>query len=224
MVPAGDLVGGLQKRLVCKAFGLLQHLCAQHTVGLDHRKFLWGQPAGLIQDGFVNADLTDIVQRRRQRNVILLLGGQVVAAGQFHQPVQQRLGDDADVPHMRAGLAVAELHDLAQHAHQHIGVLFAGADLVGHHLHQPPLLGVQLDGVDHPAVDDLGVKGAADVIACAQFVGLADDFFRVIAGDHDHRHILDGVVGVHGAQHLKAVHDRHIDIQQHQRDLPGLFL
>ena len=30
------------------------------------------------------------------------------------------------------------------------------------------------------------------------------------------------MVGVHGAQHLKAVHDRHIDIQQHQRDLPGL--
>ena len=163
------------------------------------------------------------MQRRRQRDIILLLRGQVVAAGQLHQPVQQRLGDDADVPHMRAGLAVAELHDLAQHAYQHIGVLFAGADLVGHHLHQPPLLGIQLDGVDHPAVDDLGVKGAADVIACAQLIRLADGFFRVVAGDHDHRHILDGVVGVHGAQHLKAVHDRHIDIQQHQRDLPRLF-
>ena len=48
VVPAGDLVGSLQKRLVCKAFGLLQHLCAQHTVGLDHRKFLCGQPAGLV--------------------------------------------------------------------------------------------------------------------------------------------------------------------------------
>ena len=123
------------------------------------------------------------MQRRRQRDIILLLRGQVVAAGQLHQPVQQRLGDDADVPHMRAGLAVAELHDLAQHAYQHIGVLFAGADLVGHHLHQPPLLGIQLDGVDHPAVDDLGVKGAADVIACAQLIRLADGFFRVVAGD-----------------------------------------
>ena len=191
-------------------------------MGLDHRKFLCSQPAGLIQNGFVNADLADIVQRRRQRNVILLLGGQVVAVGQLHQPVQQRLGDHADMPHMRAGLAVAELHDLAQHAHQHIGVLFAGADLVGHHLHQPPLLGVQLDGVGHPAVDDLGVKGAVHIVAGAQLVGFADGFLRVVAGDHDHRHILDGMVGVHGAQHLKAVHDRHVDIQQHQRDLPGL--
>ena len=191
-------------------------------MGLDHRKFLCGQLAGLIQDGFVNADLTDIVQRRGKRDVILLLGGQVVVVGQLYQPVQQRLGDSADVPYMRAGLAVAELHDLAQHAHQHIGVLFAGADLVGDHLHQPPLLGVQLDGVGHPAVDDLGVKGAVDVVTCAQLVGFADGFLRVVAGDHDHRHILDGVVGVHGAQHLKAVHDRHVDIQQHQRDLPRL--
>ena len=31
--------------------------------------------------------------------------------------MQQRLGDDADVPHMRAGLAVAELHDLASALH-----------------------------------------------------------------------------------------------------------
>ena len=81
VVPAGDLVGGLQQRLVCKAFSLLQHLCAQHTVGLDHRKFFCGQLAGLVQDGFVNADLADIVQCRRQRDVILLLGSQVVAAG-----------------------------------------------------------------------------------------------------------------------------------------------
>ena len=45
-----QLVGGLQQRLVCKAFSLLQHLCAQHTVGLDHRKFFCGQLAGLVQD------------------------------------------------------------------------------------------------------------------------------------------------------------------------------
>ena len=32
------------------------------------------------------------------------------------------------------------------------------------------------------------------------------------------------MVGIHGAQHLKAVHDRHVDIQQHQRDLPCFCL
>ena len=125
---------------------------------------------------------------------------------------------------MRAGLAVAELHDLAQHAHQHIGVLFPCADLVGHHLHQPPLLGVQLDGVGHPAIDDLGIKGAVHIVTGAQLIRFADGFLRVVAGDHDHWHILDGMVGVHGAQHLKAIHDRHVDIQQHQRDLPCFCL
>ena len=32
------------------------------------------------------------------------------------------------------------------------------------------------------------------------------------------------MVGIHGAQHLKAIHDRHVDIQQHQRDLPCFCL
>ena len=72
MVPAGDLVGGLQQRLLAEIFQLLQHLRAQHTVGLDDLKFLRGQPAGLVEDLFVDADLADVVEGRGQRNQILL--------------------------------------------------------------------------------------------------------------------------------------------------------
>ena len=36
--------------------------------------------------------------------------------------------------------------------------------------------------------------------------------------------ILDGVVDVHSLEHLEAIHDRHVDVQQHQCDVPGLRL
>ncbi len=105
------------------------------------------------------------------------------------QAFQQHLGELADVLHMpgQAPLAVAELHDLAQHAHQHGGVLFLFADLVRHQRHQPPLLGVQFDGVVHAAVYHLGGEGAVHIVRSAHLVGPADGFLRVLAGDHDHR-------------------------------------
>ena len=126
VVPAGDLVGGLQQRLVCKAFSLLQHLCAQHTVGLDHRKFFCGQLAGLIQDAS-SMPILPISCSADASGMLSCCSGSGRSGWSALSAVQQRLGDDADVPHMRAGLAVTELHDLAQHTHQHIGVLFPRA-------------------------------------------------------------------------------------------------
>ena len=110
---------------------------------------------------------------------------------------------------------------MAQYPHQRIRIIFTRADLVRHHLHQPPLLGVQLDGVGHAAVDDASIEGAVDVIAGPQLIGAPD---RVVAGDHDDRDVLDGVVGVHGLEHLEAIHDRHVDVQQYQCDVPGFGL
>ena len=72
MVPAGDLVGRLQQRLLCKIIQIMQHLGSQHTVGLHDLEFLRGQPAGLVEDLFVNPDFADVVQGRGQRNQILL--------------------------------------------------------------------------------------------------------------------------------------------------------
>ena len=130
VVPAGDLVGGLQKRLLGKVFGLVQHLCAQHTVGLDDLKFFRGQPAGFVEDLFVDADLADVVQGGGQRDVVLLLGGDGVLAADLQQAVEQQLGDDTDVPHMGAAFAVAEFYDMTQYTHQRIRIIFTGADLL----------------------------------------------------------------------------------------------
>ena len=89
MVPAGDLVGGLQQRLLAKIIQIMQHFGAPHTVGLDQLKFLRGQPAGLVEDLFVNGDLADIVQGRGQRDMILLLRRERISAADVQQMVEQ---------------------------------------------------------------------------------------------------------------------------------------
>ena len=81
MVPAGDLVGRLQQRLLGKLIQIVQHLGSQHTVGLNDLEFLRGQLAGFIEDLFVNADFSDVMQGGGQRDQILLFrGDRVVAA------------------------------------------------------------------------------------------------------------------------------------------------
>ena len=125
---------------------------------------------------------------------------------------------------MGTALSIAEFYDMAQDTHQRIRIIFTSADLVRHHLYQPPLLGVQLDGVGHAAVHDTRIEGAVDVIAGSQLIGAPDRGVGVVAGDHDDRGILDGVVGVHGLEHLEAVHHGHVDVQQHQCNISGFRL
>ena len=72
VMPAGDLIGRLQQRLLTKIIQIVQHLGSQHTMGLHDLKLLRGQFAGLVEDLFVNADLPDVMQGRGQRDHILL--------------------------------------------------------------------------------------------------------------------------------------------------------
>jgi 2,4-dienoyl-CoA reductase (NADPH2) len=87
--------------------------------------------AGLVQDLFVDGDLADVVQGRGQRDVLLHLGGDVVDVGAFEQFCEHPLGEAVDVLNVQPALAVAELHQLAQHPHQHGGVPLPRADLFG---------------------------------------------------------------------------------------------
>ena len=215
MVPPGNDVGVLQQRFLRKIFQLVQHLGPAGGVLLDDLKLLRRQPSGLVQNFLVNGNFADVVQRRRQRNVVHFRGRELVAAGLFHHPLQDQLRQGADVLDVQSALAVAKLHDLAQHAHQHGGVVFLLAHLLGDHFHEAALFCVEVDGVVHPAVDHLAIKGAVDVIGGTPLVGLADGVVRVVGGNHDDGHVLNGVVPCHVVQHLKPAHDGHIHVQQH---------
>ena len=97
-------------------------------------------------------------------------------------------------------------------------------NFVGHHLSQMSLLCVQLNGVGHATVDDLRIKGAIDVVARTQVVGPAKGGEGVVAGNHNHRDVLDGTAGIHGLQHPEAIHHRHDDVEQHQSNVCGFCL
>ena len=93
---------------------MVQHVRAHNGVGFHKIELLRGKPPGLVQDLIVYRNLSDVVQRRCHDDQLLRFGRQVIPVGFLRQPLQKALGQRADVQHVLAALAVAELDDLAQ--------------------------------------------------------------------------------------------------------------
>ena len=108
------------------------------------------------------------MQRRCHDDQLLRFGRQIILVGFLRQPLQKALGQRADVQHVLAALAVAELDDLAQDRDHHLGVFLFFLDLARHQRGEPPLLGVELDRVENAAVDDARIERAADIVRDAQ--------------------------------------------------------
>ena len=128
------------------------------------------------------------------------------------------------MPDMGAALAVAPLCHTAQDTDQHPAEFLLFIDLIRHHGAQTALLGIEPDRVGHPLIHHLGIERAADVIRCAQVKGAPHRIHRVLAGDHDHRHVIQQLPPAHGFQHRKAVHPVHMDVQQHDGNTGGVLL
>ena len=120
---------------------------------------------------------------------------------------------------MLSALAVAELDDVAEDADHDIIVPLVAVDLVGDHAHQPLLVGVERERVLDAALNDERVEGTADVVGNAETVAAPDGLAVVVGGDHDDRDLVDPAELVHVLEHGKAVHLRHIDVEQHQVDV-----
>ena len=151
---------------------------------------------------------------------VVIMAADIVLMQLFaRQLVQQQVGQGADVQHMQAALAVAELHHMAQDAdHQHAVVLFF-VHLIGHQPGQALLLGIQHEHVLHLAQHHDPLKGAAHVVGHTQVVGTLDVGRVLCRRDHDHRDLVQPGIAAHDLQHVKAVHLRHHDVQQHQCDV-----
>ena len=124
---------------------------------------------------------------------------------------------------MVAALTVAELHHMTENSHHQVAVFLFFPDLVGNQIHQPLLVGIELQGIFHAVAHDKGVEGAADIVRNAHGVCLLNGLTGLIGRDHDDRDLVDPPEAVHLLQHLKAVHLRHIDVQQHQIHRQLLF-
>ena len=62
------------------------------------------------------------------------------------------------------------------------------------------------------------VKRTADEIGHTELVGALNAGRGSLGRDHDYRDVANPVVTVHDREHVKTVHPRHHDIEQHQRD------
>ena len=219
VVPAADSVCHLYQRFVLPDGKPLQDPGTLGGVGLDGGVLFLGQAAGLVQDLFRDHDFADIVQRRRcadQRDITLI---QLVTVSLLHQLMQEQVGQGADVQHMLAALAVAELHHMAQNAdHQHTVVLFF-VHLIGHKAGKALLLCVKHERILHPAQHHDPLERAADVIGHAHIIGALDASGVLCRADHNDRDFLLPCIALHHPQHIKAVHFRHDQVQQHQRDI-----
>lgn len=91
MVPAADVVGGLDKRFVFIAAQTVQHVRAHNGVRFHKIELLRGKPPGLVQNLIVYRNLSDVVQRRRHDDQLLRFGRQVIPVGFLRQPLQKAL-------------------------------------------------------------------------------------------------------------------------------------
>ena len=216
VVPVADLTRGFDQRRVLLERQLVQNLITDGGVGLHDLELFLRELAGLVQDGFGDVDLADVVQGGRHGDEADLRLGQRVLVGHRDELAQDHLGEGADVQHVHAALAIAELDNMAEDGnHQRVG-FFVFVDLVGHQLHQALLLAVQHQGVDHTAAHHRHIKGAADIVGRAQIVGALYERGGVFGRDHDDRQFVDPVILIHGSQHIEAVFYRHHDVQQQQ--------
>ena len=222
MVPAADLPRDPDQRLILILPQAVQHRHTQHGMLVQSLLFLGGQRPGLAQEAAAHRDLADVVQGRCGGDEGAFLGRDGVTVGDLDQPFQQDPGQDLHPLDVLAVLAIVRSRHLTEDADHDLVVFLPLVELLRHHGAQLPLLGEEADGVGYPPLHHPRIEGAADVIHCPQLVGTVGHGVGVLAGDHDDRDLFQQAVAVHPRQHLKPVHVRHHDVQQHQCDLAAV--
>ena len=199
----------------------MQDLVADTRVVVHHLALILRQRTGLGEDGIGNADLADIVHRRRQAQLLDPLG--VQPHGRGNQ--RRRLADAQD---MVAGLVVLVAGGPRQAANHR---LEAGTQLLGTLLHALlQLITLLLQGltgqaqaqvVAHAQQQLRQVQGLADVVVGAQLQAAAALVDAIEGGDDDHRRAAAVAAG-QLLQDLEAIRRRHVQVQQQQ--VPGIGL
>ena len=219
VVPAADLIGDLNQRLILHHRKGLQDGSADSGMRLDDLEFLRRQFAGLVEDGIRNADFADVVQGGSgadERDIVLRQG---VAIRLARKLAQQKLRDGLDVLHMQPAFGVAKFDDMAEDAGHQAVALFAPVNLFGNHAHQVLLLAVEHQRVDDAAANGRFIERAADVIRRAELIGALNEHGVAFRRDHDDRGLVDPVLLVHDGQHAETVQLGHDDIQQDKTDI-----
>ena len=219
MVPAADLKGVFDDRFILIDRQVGDDLRAQPRVLLDDVELTRRERGGLGQDVLGDEELADIVQARGDADGLDIFRPDGAVVRPFQQAVQQQSRDAADICHVRASLAAAELHRVAENGGKNVGVPLAAVEVVGDESRQLPRLGVEQDGVDDAAADYIGHEGTADIVRRAELKGAVDVAAARFHGDHDGGDLVDPPAAVHFLQHLEAVRLGHHNIQQQRGDI-----
>ena len=83
---------------------------------------------------------------------------------------------------------------------------------------------VQRKNILDSVQDDLRAERLGEIVHGSQLVGMEHGSVGSIAGNDDHRQVLQELLLAQIFQHIVAVHHRHLDVQQHEPidPLPGL--
>ena len=142
----------------------------------------------------------------------------MIAVGFFVQCLEKQMADDLDIECMRPQLVIARLDDIAEDI-DHLGIdLLAYVDLMLDQTDEMSLIGIDQQCIFHSALHDHGVKRAADIVRDAELICSGYGLCSVVGRDDDDGDLVCPAALMHDAQHLKAVHLRHIEIQQHKVD------
>ena len=125
VVPAADLKGVFDDRFILIDRQVGDDLRAQPRVLLDDVELTRRERGGLGQDALGDEELADIVQARGDADGLDILRPDGAAVRPFQQAVQQQSRDAADICHVRASLAAACLHRVAENGGKNVGVPLA---------------------------------------------------------------------------------------------------
>ncbi len=221
-----DLLGKLEEiDLDTQAsLGLFDRIAAQLAMGLHDLELFGVEPPGLQQDAVRNADLADVMQRRRlAQQIDRLLGQEPGEARMIAQLAGQPAHVELGAQDMVSRRVVARL---GQRSHRqdghvldrgkpapaalHLGlqVLVLVAQEVGRQLH------LQMRG--HPREEDRWIDRLGDEVRRAQLQ--ADPLF-LVAGQRrqeDDGNVARGGIVLQQPADVMAGHSRHHDVEQDQ--------
>ena len=224
LVAVGDFLGHAEERHAHAQapLGLLDGIAPQRGVGFHDLELLHRQLARLEQDGVGDADLADVVQRRRLvQQVDHAVGEHVGEARVVAQVLGQGLHVQLGATDVVAGLVVARL---GQRGHGHDGHVLDGLHLqraqrhlalqVGALVAQEVGRGLERQVRGHARQQDGRADGLGDVVHRPQLQAQALVLHVGARGEEDHGNVARVQVRLEPAADLIAVHARHHDVEQ----------
>ena len=104
MVPAADLARDLYNGFILIDRHMLQHGSSYQRVGLHDLKFFCCQFSLLVQNLFINTDLSDIMKRRRRCYKLSVCPGEMILLRFLHQTFQKQICQLVDVGNVKSAI------------------------------------------------------------------------------------------------------------------------